>query len=296
MLLMVFVAGSVVGCGGSTPETADTGGSGVSEDNAAETQPAETQPAETQPAETQAAKPDSTEGAGNVAPAGPETSSAGPSGGLSLPADSNASETETAKSEKGGLQLPQTDLPDAGVSKPGDSTGKPSSGLQMPDVDPDAASVDEGGEASDTSLRYASWQAIEKQAKSTGKVTVVDLWSTACQPCLEEFPNLVRLHETKGDRVACIGVNVNFDGRKTKPPESYAERITGFLSAVGAGFDNYVCNTPSEDVFAAIDVPSIPVVMVFDAEGKLVKQFVDAGDTVGFKYDKDIIPLVESLL
>ena len=43
-------------------------------------------------------------------------------------------------------------------------------------------------------------------------------------------------------------------------------------------------------------MPSIPAVLVFDAEGKLVKQFIDAGETIGFTYDKDVIPMVNSIL
>jgi hypothetical protein len=68
-----------------------------------------------------------------------------------------------------------------------------------------------------------------------------------------------------------------------------------FLSSVGADFDNYLCNTPSDDVFAEVGLPSIPAVLVYDANGNLVKQFVDAGETIGFSYDTDVIPFVKKL-
>ena len=32
-----------------------------------------------------------------------------------------------------------------------------------------------------------------------------------------------------------------------------------------------------------------------DANGDLIKKFADAGDTAGFTYDKDIIPLIEKI-
>ena len=34
---------------------------------------------------------------------------------------------------------------------------------------------------------------------------------------------------------------------------------------------------------------------VYDKDGKLVKRFIDADDTAGFSYEKDIIPFVTKL-
>ena len=48
-------------------------------------------------------------------------------------------------------------------------------------------------------------------------------------------------------------------------------------------------------MYAATKLASIPAVLVYDAEGKVVKVFVDAGETVGFSYEKDVIPLVTRL-
>jgi hypothetical protein len=89
---------------------------------------------------------------------------------------------------------------------------------------------------------------------------------------------------------------VDFDGRKTRPPESYEPKVTEFLSKVEADFDNFIVQTPSDEVFEAIGIGSIPAVLVFDADGKLAKLFSDVGETAGFTYDADIVPLVEKLL
>ena len=145
-------------------------------------------------------------------------------------------------------------------------------------------------------IRYATWQQIESDATSSGKVTVVDLWSLVCEPCLKEFPGLVRLHQQYGDRVYCIAVDVDFDGRKTRPPETYEQRVAAFIESVGATFPTYISRTPSDDVYAANDLASIPAVLVFDATGNLVKVFEDAGDTAGFTYENDVAPLVKKLV
>ena len=166
----------------------------------------------------------------------------------------------------------------------------------MPNPNADQSSATAPDENQDgVQLTFASWTAIESHAKSTGKITVVDLWSTVCEPCVREFPGLVRLSNAMSSEVTCIGVSVDYDGRKTRPPESYSERVGAFLNAVGANFDNYLCNTASDDVFTEVGLPSIPAVLIYDVNGKLVKQFVDAGDTIGFSYDADVIPFVEKL-
>jgi hypothetical protein len=52
-------------------------------------------------------------------------------------------------------------------------------------------------------------------------------------------------------------------------------------------------------VFQIIDAASIPIVRVYDREGKLRKQFVNDYEEFGkegFTYQKHITPLVEQLL
>ncbi len=146
-------------------------------------------------------------------------------------------------------------------------------------------------------LEYGSWEVIRNAAKNRGKVTVVDLWSLACEPCLKEFPGLVQLKRDFSDQLECLSVNLDFDGRKTRPPEFYEKEIVEFLQSVKAeAVVSYVCTTASDDVFIEEKLPSIPVVLVFDQKGTLVKRFVDSGETVGFTYQNDVRPVIEELL
>ena len=107
----------------------------------------------------------------------------------------------------------------------------------------------------------------------------------------------MKLHAEMPEQVTCIAVNLDFDGRKTRPPESYEEEILAFLESVnGTGFASYVCTTASDDVFVEAKLPSIPVVMIFDKNGELATSFVDGGETAGFSYEKDIIPAVRGMI
>lgn len=183
------------------------------------------------------------------------------------------------------------------------SSGPKSGGFEMPEAAQGAATViaqrpvlDEPTADDKVILTAASWDKIQKQITSTGKVTVIDFWSLSCEPCLKEFPGLVKLSREHGDKIACISVDVDYDGRKSKPAETYRPRVEAFLKSADAQFTNFLCETANEDLFAALKIVSIPAVVVYDAEGNLVRTFTDTGKDVGFSYEKDIAPLVKSLV
>ena len=193
-----------------------------------------------------------------------------------------------------GLELPAgDDLPDREGSSGQDSNG--GGGIEMPaNVEIPESSSSES--TVNSPVRYATWEAIQQEVASTGKVTVVDLWSLTCEPCLKEFPGLVQLHKTYSAKVRCVAVDLDYDGRKSRPPNYYEERVIAFLESVQAsGFPIFISETPSDDVFAATKLISIPAVLIYDENGTLVKSFVDAGPDAGFSYQEDVVPYVEQL-
>jgi thiol-disulfide isomerase/thioredoxin len=148
-------------------------------------------------------------------------------------------------------------------------------------------------------LTIATWEEVEQQvATHAGKVVVLDLWSTSCQPCIREFPNLVALHKKFPDRVVCMSVNSDYFGTKSKPPEYFVERVTTFLTEQNATFDNYLCSVSSDELYAQLNLASIPAVLVYGTDGKLVNRFDNDEGKYGdeFTYPDHVIPLVEQLL
>jgi thiol-disulfide isomerase/thioredoxin len=184
-------------------------------------------------------------------------------------------------------------LPDREESNSQESNG--GGGIEMPaNVEIPESSSSES--PVNPAVRYATWEAIQQEVTSNGKVTVVDLWSLTCEPCLKEFPGLVQLHKTYGAKVRCVAVDLDYDGRKSRPPNFYEERVIAFLESVQAsGFPIFISETPSDDVFAATKLISIPAVLIYDENGTLVKSFVDAGPDAGFSYQEDVVPYVEQL-
>ncbi len=224
------------------------------------------------------------------------------------PPTPNIPSTPSSVDPPGSIEMPPGDI-DPASDADAEKTGI-EGGLEMPaDATIDgavesgnagAAEVDEAeaepGDTSGINVGYQKWDEIVAAATSSGKITVVDLWSLSCEPCLKEFPGLVRLAEQFGETVACVSVNLEFDGRKSRPPEYYQDRVVAFLRSVDArGVRHLISQTPNEDVFAATKIASIPAVFVYNAEGEIVQVFVDAGETAGFTYEKDVLPLVTKL-
>jgi len=148
-------------------------------------------------------------------------------------------------------------------------------------------------------LDIKNWdETLELVAQHKGKVVVLDVWSTSCTPCMDEFPHLVELHKQYGDKLVCMSANCDYLGIKSKPPETYRDRALEFLTKQNATFPNVLLNVESEALFAQIDLASIPAVYVFGADGKVAKRFDNDNAKSGedFSYAKDIVPFIEGLL
>lgn len=149
-------------------------------------------------------------------------------------------------------------------------------------------------------LQPHTWDELQASLKDhAGKVIVIDFWSTSCEPCLREFPQLVALQEKHGKDVVGISVNCDYIGLKKKPPEFYRDRVTKTLTDLKAQpLINVLCTQPSDDLFAALKVDSIPAVFVYGRDGKLAHRFdnrTSKGEE-GVSYEKQVTPAVTALL
>lgn len=152
----------------------------------------------------------------------------------------------------------------------------------------------------DVTLNIKSWDdTLTLVAEHKGKVVVLDLWSTSCQPCLDEFPHLVELHKKYGsDKLVCVSVSCDFVGIQGKPPESYKDQVLEFLTRQKATFPNVLLNVESDALFEKLELASNPAVFVFGKDGKLAKRFDNDNAKNGeeFTYQKDVLPFVEKAM
>lgn len=138
-------------------------------------------------------------------------------------------------------------------------------------TEPTAAAADNVAAAVD--VKILSHDEIQKLiASHKGKVVVMDAWSTSCEPCVEEFPNLVALHKKYGpDKVACISLSFDYEG--IGKPEDVVPAVKEFLVKQGATFDNVVSSDDSETLYKKMQLASVPAVYVYNQQGELAKRF-----------------------
>ena len=149
------------------------------------------------------------------------------------------------------------------------------------------------------SLAEADWKQLQTLiGEQTGKIVVVDVWSTSCEPCMTEFPHLIQLQKKYPDDLVCISFDVDFVGIKNKPPAFYRERVLKFLSTQEQSTVLHrLSTTPADELFSEINLDSIPAVYVYGRDGKLAKRFHGAsGDGEGISYEKQVVPMVDELV
>jgi len=148
-------------------------------------------------------------------------------------------------------------------------------------------------------IRLVDLAGLEAEiARHAGKVVVVDCWSTSCPPCVKEFPRLVALQKTHGDKVACISISLDYEG--IDAAEDLLPPVQKFLDKVGAGgIVNLLCTEEADAVYRKLDLVSVPAIYVHGPDGKLVQRF-DEDDAAKrlkrpFTYD-DVGAVVDRLL
>jgi len=150
------------------------------------------------------------------------------------------------------------------------------------------------------SLQPMNWDEVEALVqKQAGKIVVLDVWSTSCEPCLREFPRLIALQQRYPNDVVCIGLNCDYVGIKKKPPEFYREKVTKVLADHKARIINVLCTMPSDDLFAELKIDSIPAVFVYDRKGQRAHTFDNrnpAGAGEGVSYETQVEPAVAGLV
>lgn len=155
------------------------------------------------------------------------------------------------------------------------------------------------------------WDEFMKIVRShKGKVVVADMWSTWCEPCVKELPNLAKLQNKYGTDVVCIAVNLDLEETAETLPKGHLDKVNAVLrrrigAAVGAdgkldaGFVAFVSSQGAEAFYGKGKFDSVPTIFVFDRNGERstfdVNRIVGLGDKE-ISYEKHIEPLVEKLV
>jgi len=114
-----------------------------------------------------------------------------------------------------------------------------------------------------------------------GKVVLVDIWATWCQPCRKEMPGYQKLLDHYGPRgFVVVGLKSNMM-MDTEDPLRFAKEIGVHYPLVSAS---------SELIGKFCELQGLPTTMVYDREGVLRKK------VIGFDYIESFESALKTLL
>jgi len=119
-----------------------------------------------------------------------------------------------------------------------------------------------------TEIDAAKWKELLHREPPAANPLLINFWATWCEPCREEYPDLVKIDSQFKDKgLDFITVSLDdVDDIKTKVPE--------FLKDMRAKMPAYLLNTPEpETAIAAVDKDwsgSLPATFLLNSKGEVV--------------------------
>lgn len=125
--------------------------------------------------------------------------------------------------------------------------------------------------------------------KPNGKPLLINFWATWCEPCREEFPDLVKIDAEYKGKIDFITISLDFE-------EEIATTVPKFLAEMKAEMPTYLLVTADET--AAIQMVSkdwagaLPFTVIYAPDGKLsyFRQGIVKHDVLQAELDKLLKP------
>ena len=125
--------------------------------------------------------------------------------------------------------------------------------------------------------------ALKKLLVPTGKPLLVNFWATWCDPCREEFPDLVKIDQQYKGKIDFITVSLD-------DVENITTTVPKFLSAMKAEMKPYLLKASDENTFIASIAKDWQGGMPFTA------LYSPNGDLIYYREGKVILPLLHTEL
>jgi thiol-disulfide isomerase/thioredoxin len=98
-----------------------------------------------------------------------------------------------------------------------------------------------------------------------GKILLLNIWATWCLPCVEEFPDLIKLYSSQGtDTLEIIGISVD-------DPDDAITKVVPFLEKHTVPFKVYLAHFVKQDDFInSLDRTwngAVPATFMYDTLG-----------------------------
>jgi peroxiredoxin len=102
-----------------------------------------------------------------------------------------------------------------------------------------------------------------------GKIVLVNLWATWCEPCRAEMPSIEKLYQEFGPQgLVIVAVSIDDPGSE--------DQIRSFVKEYGLTFE--VLHDPSKDIARAYQVTGYPESFIIGRDGKILRKVFAAAD------------------
>jgi peroxiredoxin len=106
-------------------------------------------------------------------------------------------------------------------------------------------------------------------ADYTGKVVLLNVWATWCEPCRVEMPSIERLHHEFASRgLAVVAVSVDDPGTE--------QRIRDFAKELGVTFE--ILHDPRQETKTSYQITGYPETFVIGRDGTIRRKVIGAAD------------------
>jgi thiol-disulfide isomerase/thioredoxin len=117
-----------------------------------------------------------------------------------------------------------------------------------------------------------------------GKILLLNVWATWCPPCIEEFPDLVRIYNTyNDDKFEILGISVD-------EPDEINSKVIPFLNKNKVPFKVYLAKLDNEEKFInALNSSwngAIPATFIYDSAGR--QKYFSIGMKTYEQFEKEI--------
>ncbi len=106
-------------------------------------------------------------------------------------------------------------------------------------------------------------------ASLKGKIVVLSFWATWCEPCVEEFPSLIKLLDEFPDKVVLVAIS----------HDESEQDVKEFVGAFKGFRDNMILTMDeNKKLSKAFGVDRLPEGFIFDDQGLLKKKIIGIQD------------------
>ena len=102
--------------------------------------------------------------------------------------------------------------------------------------------------------------------KHRGKVVVLDFWATTCPPCMQHFPDVIKMQQKFANK-GLVVISVSLDNAEKET----VQRVNRFLTKQESPLRNLLLDEPPEVFDKKFEFKSLPFYYLFDRHGKWVR-------------------------